>query len=891
MSYVGRWVRTGIALAIVSVLGWLGGCSESPVGPACCDPPEGLVVSDPSLVTSLAAVTGALAITSGPGDSVVYVSLPPGTVPTGSRAVVRRVGDSARLITSVLNGGFDPVLVGADVGDSIEVLVTDAGGNPVPGGVFGMAVTAARPPIVVRTDPPRRKTDVPVNASIVIVFSEPVAEEALTPGSVQLFRGTSTVAGAITLLQGTGALAAFVPTAPLAANTEYRLEVTQAVRDLDGDALQGGVTVTFTTGQSSTGPAASLDLSPDTVYMSGTTYQMSATVRDAAGNELIGLPITWSTSDPNGLTVSPTGLLTALAAGEYSVNARVGSVQAFASVNVSAGPPASVTVSPAQASVGAAGDTINLVATVRDASGRLLDHPSVVWTSSDAAVATVAGDSSGNAGRAFATVTGVSPGGVTITATSGTASGTASVTVIPPLPVASVTVTPASLALVVRATRQLSATLRDANGKVLAGRFVTWTTDNGAVVTVDASGLITAVGAGSSGVAATSEGISDTAAITVTAITFGSVSAGFGRHACGLTASGAAYCWGIDGYGELGDGTISPEMCQTFEPCSTAPVAVVGGLTFTSLSAGGGLTCGVTTSGAAYCWGSGGWGALGNGSTIDRLAPVAVTGGLTFSALRAGSYHTCGLTTTGAAYCWGHNGSGQLGASTAQCTETGTPCSTTPVAVTGGLTFSMLSVGGHHTCGLTANGAAYCWGDNFVGELGDGTTISRSVPVAVSGGLTFSSLSVGFEHSCGVTTSGAAYCWGNNATGELGDPSLPRTNEGSRSLVPVAVTGGLTFSAVSGGGFHTCGVTISGAAYCWGENSKGQLGTGLTDWSLVPVPVTGGLTFSSVIAGERVTCGLAASGAAYCWGWNEYGQLGNGTTTDSNVPVRVAGQP
>ncbi len=181
---------------------------------------------------------------------------------------------------------------------------------------------------MVRTNPHRGKTDVAVNASIVIVFSEPVADRSLTSSSVRLLRGTTPVAGTVSLLQGSGTAAAFVPAASLDANTEYRLEVTRAVRDLDGDAVQAAVTVEFRTGQSSTGSPASLDLSPDSVFMSGTTYQMTATVRDAAGNILIDEPVTWSTSDPNGLAVSQTGLLTGLAtelvpwlAGHMDVNA------------------------------------------------------------------------------------------------------------------------------------------------------------------------------------------------------------------------------------------------------------------------------------------------------------------------------------------------------------------------------------------------------------------------------------------------------------------------------------------------------------------------------------------------------------------------------------------
>jgi len=763
------------------------------------------------------------------------------------------VGDAAPSYTTVRDGGFDPVPVAAQTGDSVDVRVTDAGGATL--FELRVAVLARRPPIVVRTDPPRRKTDVPLNAAIVVVFSEPVAGGTLTPSSVRLFRGPiqTPVAGSVRLLEGTATAAAFVPSAPLDRNAEYRLEVTRAVRDLDGDALAAGATVEFTTGQSSTGPAASIALSPDTVFMTGATYQMTATVRDAAGNQLIDQPITWSTNDPSALTVSPTGLLTALAAGSYYVDATVNGVLGRAEVYVTAGPAASVTLSPTQATVGASGDTIKLTATVRDAAGRLLDHPSVTWTSSDVALATVAADSSGNAGLAFAIVTGVSPGSVTITATSGTASATAAVTVIPPPPVVSVTVTPTSATLVLRGTRQLSAAVRDANGKVLAGRRVDWTTDNAAVATVDANGLATGVSAGSADVTATSEGVSDTAAITVTLLSFRSVTTGWWSHSCGLTPSGAVFCWGANDVGQLGVGSTDS---------STGLVAVTGGLTFSAVSAGGFHTCGITTSGAAYCWGGNEDGQLGNGSTVvSSSVPVAVSGGHTFSAVSAGRAHTCGLTTNGAAYCWGNNGAGQLG-------DGSTPPSRVPVAV-GGLTFSSVSAGDGHTCGLTTAGAAYCWGS---GLLGDGSTSSGSVPVAVSGGLTFSSVSAGFGHTCGVTTTGEAHCWGANNFGQLGDGSINGGPPiGKSRSAPVSVVGGLTFAAVSAGHEFTCGIATGGTAYCWGQD---WTGTPIS----VPVAVTGGLTFASLSAGYFLSCGTTVDNIAYCW------QVGR-------TPWKVAGQP
>jgi len=264
-------------------------------------------------------------------------------------------------------------------------------------------------------------------------------------------------------------------------------------------------------------------------------------------------------------------------------------------------------------------------------------------------------------------------------------------------------------------------------------------------------------------------------------------------------------------------------------------------------------------------------------------------GGLTFTALSAGNNgssgggnHACAVSTSGAVYCWGFNGSGQLGNGSISS-------SSFPVAVTGGgLTFTAVSAGGYHTCGVTTSAAVYCWGSNYNGELGNGSTTPSSAPVAVTaGGLTFSAVSAGSYHTCGLTTSRAVYCWGFNGDGQLGNGST------TSSSVPVAVSAsGLTFTAVSVGSYHTCGVATSGVAYCWGSGASGQLGTGSGASSLVPVVVSaGGLTFSAVSAGGYHTCGLSTAGIAYCWGSNDSGELGDGTTTVSAVPVKVAGQP
>jgi len=359
------------------------------------------------------------------------------------------------------------------------------------------------------------------------------------------------------------------------------------------------------------------------------------------------------------------------------------------------------------------------------------------------------------------------------------------------------------------------------------------------------------------------------AAFTITpppaGLTFAAVSAG-GDHTCGVTTSGAAYCWGVNSYGELGDGTI--------DTTRTTPVLVSGGLSFAAVDAGANHTCGVTTSGVAYCWGDNSYGQLGDGTMTDRATPELVSGGLSFAVVNAERDHTCGVTTSGVAYCWGWNFFGQLGDGT-------TTDRTTPGLVSGTRAFTTISAGNQHTCGVTTSGVAYCWGDNGSGQLGDGTTTDRTTPGLVSGGLTFAAVDAGY-HTCGVSTSDAAYCWGYNWFGQLGDGTIFTIR-----TTPGLVSGGLTFAAVDAGYDHTCGVTTSGVAYCWGWNFSGQLGDGTATDRTTPRLVAGGHTFAAVSAAYNHTCGVTTSGVGYCWGSNYNGQLGDGTRIDRLVPVPV----
>lgn len=337
-------------------------------------------------------------------------------------------------------------------------------------------------------------------------------------------------------------------------------------------------------------------------------------------------------------------------------------------------------------------------------------------------------------------------------------------------------------------------------------------------------------------------------------------------HSCALTARHEAYCWGRNAYGALGDGTTRD---------SSAPVRVAGAFDFEAITAGFDYTCGIATNGAAYCWGANFNGELGDGTTTNRADPVAVTGGLAFRSLSAGESHTCGVTTGGTSYCWGAPlgpapGGGVL------------PNLLRPTALSGP-GFTAVSSGYEIACAVTVGGTQYCWGLYPPGvDFTDSTVPSTAVPAPVGGGVTLRSISAGHKHACGLAPDGRAYCWGQNQTGQVGDSGSSYAND------PVAVAGAHTFASVSAHSpSHSCGVTDSRSAFCWGANHLGQLGNGSDSTSLVPKQVAGALAFTDVTTGFNHTCGLTAEGDIYCWGYGGFGQLGSGTFTDTRQPQAV----
>ena len=241
-----------------------------------------------------------------------------------------------------------------------------------------------------------------------------------------------------------------------------------------------------------------------------------------------------------------------------------------------------------------------------------------------------------------------------------------------------------------------------------------------------------------------------------------------------------------------------------------------------------------------------------------------------------GSRHTCALIEGGQVRCWGENWDGQLG-------NGSTEPSGSPISVVGISGAIELSAGGAHNCVLLADGTIKCWGYNFAGEVGSPLAQAGIVvPISVPGISGATAVSAGGLHSCAIVAGGHVKCWGFNSYGELGDGT--RTN----SWNPVEVVGITDATAISTGGIYSCAIVTGGAVKCWGDNSSGSLGDGgQLGSSATPVAVVGVASANGLSAGDGHACVLV-SGAVKCWGYNGSGQIGDGTTTTRPTPVDIA---
>ena len=391
--------------------------------------------------------------------------------------------------------------------------------------------------------------------------------------------------------------------------------------------------------------------------------------------------------------------------------------------------------------------------------------------------------------------------------------------------------------------------------------------------------------------------------------TFSSISVGF-DHTLALSSEGLIYAWGANSEGQLGDGTQSLSAVPV--PVSTTNFPA--GTTFSQIATGRQYSMALSTEGVIYAWGVNGSGQLGDGTNVESSLPLEITrSGLaapttTFSSITVGWKHSLALTADGELFTWGSDSHAQLARNNVSSTN-GIPTPADSAKLPSGVTFSALAANPLSTLALGSDGRVYGWGDNYYGQLGDGSknnanSFTRVLIVGALAGKAIVQIAGGSEHFVGLDSAGDLYSWGNNTDGaspasfigQLGVGSSPAESSIPLNVDTTAVPTGTTFAFASAGYFSSTAISSAGDLYAWGENSFGQLGNGTRVDVSVPTAVSTsslpvGTTFKSFKAGSEHAVALSVDGQLYAQGKRDSGRLGDGITTlNQLIPAALSFQ-
>jgi len=623
-----------------------------------------------------------------------------------------------------------------------------------------------------------------------------------------------------------------------------------------------------------TGKVHSVSIEPArTTLALGQELVFTAVAKNDEGGVLLERRATWTSSDDSIVVIGADGKAWAKAKGEATIGAEVEGVSGSLALTVVDAVAARVSIEPDSLTIAEA-QTQTLEATVFDDGDAEIDWD-VEWTSEDETVATVV------AGQ----VRGVRPGTTRIVATAGEVSASVTTTVTE-AEVVSVEITTKDPLVAIGESARILASARSANGPL--DRPLEWTSSDPEVATVDSFGRIAGKSYGTTTITASYQEFSASVELE-TIVSLSKLKAG-GDHACGLTPNtGRPICFGANGKHQLGTDTTETAGVPP-EAISMMPVAVnaQADLRFSDIFVGGRHTCAIANDGAAWCWGDNAFGQLGNGETggaVRDPVKVAMPADTRFTSLALGDDFTCAIAqVSNEVWCWGNEADGRLGRNPALSGPANRPGKTLADRV------SQISAGVAHACAVNEAGEGLCWGRNDRKQVSASTaTVTSPYSVALEQGQSFKAISAGGNHTCGLLQGGEAYCWGANERGQLGVPgsgdfAVPQRN--GTNVRFDSITTGADFTcalARQGNG------AAQGDGYCWGGNGWSQLGDGRADgYQTGPVRSTVG--FKSISAGRFHVCGTSLTPEkGYCWGAADKGQLGRSVVVD-NKPGKVDGQ-
>lgn len=361
--------------------------------------------------------------------------------------------------------------------------------------------------------------------------------------------------------------------------------------------------------------------------------------------------------------------------------------------------------------------------------------------------------------------------------------------------------------------------------------------------------------------------------------TFCHIAASLGLHSMAIDKNGRLWGWGNNSNGRLGINSITSQR---------TPVSVLGAVkTFCKVAVGNAWTAAITNGGRVWCWGNGGDGRLGTGSTASALTPVSIIGAVkTFCEIAAGNATTAAIDKNGLIWSWGFNNSGQLGngANVAQCT---------PVSLAGvRKTFCKISLSNGQTIALDKNGGVWGWGFNANALLGDNSVTARNTPVSLAGTKkTFCAIAAGNQHSLAIDKYGNTWAWGTNSLGSLG-ANIPIVGNTPAVSTPKAIVLGVTrtFCAINTGGQFSNAIDKNGIIWSWGNNASGRLGDNSTTNRYTPINLLGATkTFCKLSAGGNWSLAIDKNGRVWAWGTGSNGRLGDNGITQRLTPVSILG--
>ena len=353
------------------------------------------------------------------------------------------------------------------------------------------------------------------------------------------------------------------------------------------------------------------------------------------------------------------------------------------------------------------------------------------------------------------------------------------------------------------------------------------------------------------------------------------------RHGCALLRDHTVWCSGENDRGQLATGTLDPSGTPVQALDASGPIADA-----TAIDAGAAETCVVRAGGAVWCWGANGYGQVGNDNNLDQLlaVPVVQAGGAPLTGMvdvSVGYRHACARDATGAAWCWGDNTYGQLGDGTIAGRGHAQAVTFNGVPVTGVASFA---TGQFFNCYVDGSGQGWCFGDNRYGQLGNGSQINATQPTPIGA---FAQIAPGGFHACGVHADGTVACWGDGSQGRLGDgtqnahftpnPVLVEPNGEQIKGVATVAAGGVS-----------CALTTLQHVLCWGVDRHGQNRTS----AFVPSAITtsGGSSLdhaTELVAHYAHACVRRGDGSIACWGRDSEGEFGDGSTANHPYPAMI----